>query len=185
MKHGNLITIALFIYVAAFAQNNQYVGISINPEKRSNSVPNLGFGILYENQILNHHGFEINFNFRGRRLDYLYTNPLIDDTNLAFKIRENYLTIPITYKFYNSILNISLGMTFDYFVNADNLTETTNIEMSSYNLDPKIFIGCIIKVGKSFLISKKLSFEPEVYFNPVISYDYSYYGASAKLKYKL
>lgn len=185
MKHGNLIIVALFISVTTFAQSKQFVGIGINPEIRSNSVPSLGFGLQYENQISKHHGFEINLNYRSYRLDYLYTDPLLGAVDLTFKVRENYLSVPVSYKLYTSIVNFSAGLTFDYFVNADNLSETTNIEMSSYKLDPRIFIGCLFKVGKSFQLSNKLAIEPELYYNPVFSYGYSYYGASVKLKYKL
>jgi len=185
MKHINLIIVALFISVSTFAQSKQFVGIGINPEIRSNSVPSLGFGLLYENQITKHHGFEIDINYRSYRLDYLYTNPLSGVADLSFKVRENYLSIPVYYKFYSNVVNLSAGLTFDYFVNADNLSEITNIEMSSYKLDPRFFVGCIFKVGKKFQLSNKFAIEPELYYNPIFSYGYSYYGASVKLKYSL
>ena len=186
MKHKIIILIVLCISIPNFAQNKQFVGIGINTEFKSNSIMTPGFGISYENQIATHHGVEINLNYRSARLELRYTNVEQGANNLLFNVRENYLSIPVSYKIYSNIVNLSAGLTFDYFVNADIwTTEDTSIEVTDYTINPKMYMGCIFKIGKSFRLSDKLFIEPELYMNPIFKFNYTYYGASAKFKYKL
>ncbi|MPN12579.1 hypothetical protein SDC9_159897 [bioreactor metagenome] len=68
---------------------------------------------------------------------------------------------------------------------GDYLTEIPNVEFGKYDLDPKLYVGWNFKLGKAFNLTDKFVLEPELQYNPIFSYGYSFYGAIINLKYKL
>jgi len=167
------------------AQKQQYIGIGINCEKQSVYNMRIGYGFSYENQLCKHHGFELGLNYRSK-VEYIYFDfPPVGPVDQYVDIRQDYLSIPVLYKFYSNIVNISTGVTLDYFVGWKNLTKQSDFELTSYSIEPKYYVGWVFKVGKSMKLSPKFILEPEIQINPIFDYGYIYYGASVKLKYKL
>ncbi len=167
------------------AQKQEFIGISLNSEIPSGDNIKAGFGVLYENQLSKHHGFELGLNYRSKIESNYFTIPASGIVNQLADIREDYLSLPISYKFYSNIVNLSTGISFDYFVGWKDLTKFGNVELTSYSVDPKLYVGWIFKVGKTIKLSSKFILEPEIQLNPIFDYGYSYYGAFIKLKYKL
>ena len=95
------------------------------------------------------------------------------------------MSLPVLYKYYSDIVNVSSGVTVDYFVGGSDKTKPGNVELTSYSIDPKLYIGWAFKVGKTIKLSPTFILEPEFQINPIFNYSYFYYGASVKLKYKL
>jgi hypothetical protein len=180
-----LFVLFLLTTVSLYSQKQQYIGIGINSEIHSGDNMRIGCGVSYENQLSKHHGFELGVMYRSKLFRYYQTLPSTMIDNQSTDIREDYLSLPIMYKFYSNILNVSTGVSFDYFVGWDDLTKSSNIELTSYSVDPKLYIGWVFKVGKTIKLSPKFILEPEIQFNPIFDYGYSYYGVSVKLKYKL
>jgi len=183
MKKFILFVFVSLIAASALSQNQQYVGISLNPEFKDFNSLVLSYGVTYENQLSKHSGFEIDLN--QRRQDQYLTVPIGDGTYQSSHIKEDYLNLPILYKFYSDIVNLSTGITFDYFVGWKDISKFGSIEITGYTVNPKLYIGWAFKVGKTIPLSNKFYLEPEIQFNPIFKYGYSYYGGALKLKYKL
>ena len=178
------LVIFLLSTVTLYSQKQHSIGIGVNSEINSGNL-RIGIGGVYEHQLTKHHGFELGLNYRNKRERFYYTIPTLAMVNQLIDIREDYLSLPVLYKFYSNIVNVSTGLTFDYFVGWKNLTNLSNLEMTSYSRDPKLFIGWAFKIGKSIPLSTKFYLEPEIQFNPIFDHGYSYFGGYLKLKYKL
>ncbi|MBP6611431.1 MAG: outer membrane beta-barrel protein [Paludibacter sp.] len=178
--------ISLFITICANGiaqQQQQLIGISLNSDFENKFKFKPGFGVMYEYQLKKHHGFEIGLNFKTKTAKFLISGL----TNEPFlnTINEFYLAMPVMYKFYTNIVNLSTGITFDYFIGWDDVDKVEGLRTISYSIEPKLNIGWAFKVGKTIKLSPKFVIEPEIQINPVFKYDYLYYGAAVKLKYKL
>lgn len=142
-----------------------------------------GIVFSYENQLSRHNEFEVDLNQRSRN-QYL-TVPIDDGTYPLSHIKEKYLNLPLLYKFYSKVVNVSTGVTVDYFVGWKDLTKLGSVELRSYSISPKLYVGWTLKVGKAIKLSPRFILEPEIWFNPLFDYEYSYSGVAVKLKYKL
>ena len=184
MKKFILFVFVSLIAASALSQNQQYVGISLNPEFKDFNSLVLSYGVTYENQLSKHSGFEIDLIYRSSVNYFVYNAPASGIFNVNEKIRESFISLPLLYKYYNDFVNISVGLSLNSFVGWKDLSENQNMQVT-YNVNPKFFAGWIAKVSKPFALSQKLVLEPEIYINPDIGYGHSYFGVSAKLKYKL
>lgn len=180
-----LFVLFLLTTVTLYSQKQQYISVGINSEIHSGDNMRIGFGVSYENQLSKHHGFELGLNYRSKIESNYFTISTLGIVNQLANIREDYLSLPILYKFYSNIVNVSTGVSFDYFVGWKDLTKHGNVELTSYSVDPKLYVGWAFKIGKTIKLSPKFILEPEIQFNPIFDYGYSYYGAFIKLKYKL
>ena len=185
MRLKTLISILLFTSISLFSQKQQFIGLSFNGLATTNSKLSTGFGATYENQLTKHHGFEIELNYRTKIESSYLTIPTSNIFNQLSEVREGYLNLPIMYKYYSNIVNLSTGISFDYFIGGRDITHLENLEMTSYDINPKLYTGWNFKISKNFNLSPKFILEPEIQFNPIFSYNYSYYGGVIKLKYKL
>ena len=173
----------LFLSISLIAQKNEFIAVGLNSEMKSDGVMRQGVVFSYEKQLSKHSGFEIGFSQRSA--DQYFDGLIGINTYQTFHVMENYVTIPFLYKFYSDIVNISTGLGFDYFVGWKDITKFGETELTSYNPNPKFYMGWVVKLGKTFPLSNKFYLEPEVMFNPIFKYNYSYYGVSLKLKYNL
>ncbi|MEA4935794.1 MAG: hypothetical protein VB102_04030 [Paludibacter sp.] len=183
MKQKIVIALLLFIATDIVAQKREFITVGFNAEIKNteNMKDNISFS--YENQLTKHHGFEIGLSKRNS--EHYFVGRLSDGTFNTFHVLENYLTMPCLYQFNSNILNISTGLSFDYFVGWKDITKFGETELTNYTTDPKFYVGWVIKLGKSIPLDTKFNLEPSVYFNPIFKYGDSYYGVSMKLKYQL
>lgn len=184
MMHKILTVLFLFITCALSAQQ-QFVGVSLNSERKEHANVRLGFGVLYEYQLSKQHGFEIDLNYRSKNEKMWLPISISNNNEQLFEIRESYLTMPVLYKFYSNVINVSTGITFDYFIGWNSITEVENVQLTSYSMNPKLYVGWAFRVSKSIPLSPRFILEPQIQFNPIFKYNYCYYGADVKLKYKL
>lgn len=182
MKIKISIIVLLLSTIALYAQKQQFVCINLSGNIATESKFSLGFGFAYEEQIIKHHGYEFGLNYRNKTRE---NSLIINNNNWHVNVRENYLNLPISYKFYSSILNLTTGITFDGFFGGTYLTEIPNVEFGKYDLDPKMYVGWNFKMSKEINITEMFILEPEIQYNPIFNYGYSFYGATIKLKYKL
>ena len=165
------------------AQKHEFIGFGINSEMGNGENMRTGVVFSYETQLSKHNGFEIGINQRSA--DQYFIGSIGGGSNQTFHTMENYLSMPFLYKFYSNIVNLSTGISLDYFVGWKDITKFGVAELTSYSPNPKFHIGWVLKVGKTIPLSTKFNLEPEIQFNPIFKYGYSYYGAAVKLKYKL
>lgn len=183
MTRKILFAFFLLVSMGLMAQKQEFIGIGINSEMKTGETMHTGVAFSYENQLSTHHGFEIGVNQRSA--DRYLLVPVGDGTFQTSHLLENYLSVPLLYKFYSSVVNISTGFSLDYFVGWKDVTKFGVTEPTSYNIDPKFYVGWVLKVGKTIPLSTKFNLEPEIQFNPIFRYAYSYSGVAVKLKYKL
>lgn len=182
MKIRILTVILLLSSVSLFSQKNKYLSVNLSGLLATRSSLNLGAGFEYEEQLVKHHGYQFGLNYRSKTSDNYF---IINNNYVNVNVRQNYLNLPISYKFYSNIVNFTTGISFDCFLGGDYLTEIPNVQFGKYDLNPKFYVGWNFKLGKAFNLSDKFVLEPELQYNPIFNYGYSFYGAILKLKYRL
>lgn len=163
-----------------FAQQS-FIGLNITTNIDFNIVLKPEIGIVFEQKVTNHSGFEAGLNFR--------TNETLISIHLGnnyehLSVNEQYVSIPVLYKFYSKILNAGIGVTYDYFIGWRQLSGKSDI--TSYRTSNDYLIGLLGKISKPIRLSEKLVLEPEVKFNYMIQpLDRYYVGAGLVVKYLL
>lgn len=182
MRIRIITTIFLLSSISIFSQKQKFITVNTSGLLATQSDFTLGFGFAYEEQVFEHHGYEFGLNYRSKTTDH---DLIINNNNWNVNIRENYLNLPISYKFYSNIVNLTTGISFDCFLGGNYLTHIPNVEFGRYDIDPKLYVGWNFKIGKEINLTEKFILEPEIQYNPIFNYYYSFYGATIKLKYKL
>jgi hypothetical protein len=180
-----LLTLLLQMSASAYAQKQTYVGINITEEWTSYGNNRHSAGFLFEKQITKHSGFETGLFLRTFKTDLVYTIAA-NDYNVS--ISDIYCSIPILYKFYSKLVNVAVGPSFDYFIGWRAISDSPNLKITSYTINPKFQSGILLKASKQIRITDKLLIEPEIRYNPVfIRFEYSknYLGVGIVAKYTL
>ncbi|TKK64047.1 hypothetical protein FC093_23405 [Ilyomonas limi] len=201
-----LLTSALIIFntfcTKIYCQQKDQIGINVQIGKTPQQIENIssgaiktthgnlkfGFGILYEKTFSKHSGCEIELKYRHATND-LALALLLGTNNINwvhYNISENFLSVPITYKYRSKILNVSAGPSLDYFLSWKQHKETPyNLTLPSYTsfFDKKISVGVLATISKTIPVDKKISIEPSLYCNPILSFKRTYYGVSIATKY--
>jgi hypothetical protein len=186
MATKNLIFSLLLFSISIYSQKQQYLSIGMNNEIHYNDKMRIGYGLSFENQFSKHSGFEIGLNYRNKIISYFLYDPNFMSNEQQYILREDYISIPILYRFYSKVANVSSGITFDYYIGWKNKSpNSTNYILTNHSPIPKLFLGWAFKISKPINIASKLIFEPEIQFNPIFRYYDFYYGLSMKLKYQL
>lgn len=182
MRLRVLFLLMFVLTISVFSQKQQYVTVSVDGLLASNSNLKPGFGIGYEERLLEHHGYEFGLSYRSKTENY-YVDQGIN--HWVVGVSERYLHLPILYKFYYHTLSLSTGITFDCFLSGKYLNSVPNMVFDTYDIDPKLYAGWCFKVAKEINLSSKFVFQPEIQYNPLFESGYSFYGISVKLKYAL
>ncbi|HQB28540.1 MAG TPA: hypothetical protein PLO29_06280 [Paludibacter sp.] len=184
MKLRHIVFGIILFSINLTAQHKNFIGFGVVSEMNQGKMLHDNVSFSYERQFHKFHGLLIELNRRQIiRNTTFYNN--INLEYLTSRVREKYLSIPVSYKFYSKIVNISTGFNLDYFVGWENLLN--NSELTSYNINPRYSIGWNIKISKTIPLYSQLYLEPEIFYNPIFLHQYAYYhyGIGAKLKYEL
>ena len=182
-KIQGIITLILVLYISiTFSQKKNIVGITLTGEITSASDFVAGIGATFERQLKKHSGFETGIYYRTFKTNGTLQ---VGGNFYNFIIAERHLSIPFLYKFYSSIINLSVGPTFDFYIGWTQKNKSSLVMVNSYNIDPNFGLGLIGKVSKRIEISKKFILEPEIRFNPILSRNRAYLGIGMGAKYKL
>ena len=167
------------VYTKSYSQQTA-LGINIIAEKSasSNIIPSPG--ISYEIFISKHSSVEVGANYRTVVLNvekcYVYSvynpysiNSLGYDGITNSSATEHFVSIPMLGNFKTKYVNFSIGYSLDIYLGADNIDKYT--------------IGVMGKIGTTIHLTKHLILEPDIRYNPIISYDKNYYGLSLAAKY--
>lgn len=178
-----LVVMTVFFAATCFSQSKTIIGVNVVGEHISGSNNVLGFGATFERQISKHNGFETGVYYRTFDNNIqVYVDMALYD---AFTIKEQYVSIPILYKFYSSIVNVSLGPTFDIYTGWTKKGGRLSFIRSPEPINTKFRIGFLGKVSKTIGITKHLLIEPELRYNPVFYNHRLYYGLGVAAKYSL
>jgi hypothetical protein len=188
----------------AYCQKTNQIGInfqleetpiqaeSINPgvTKATHNNLNLGFGAMYEVAYNKHSSTEIGLKYRHaiNSLKVAIATAPGNIDFLHFDVIENYISLPILYKYNTRIFTISAGPSLDYFLSWNQQKETPyDATLPSYKpfMDKNLSLGLLMSLSKTIKVEKKIAVEPSIYYNPVLSYKRTYYGISVTTKYVL
>ena len=182
-RHKFLIAGFIFILFTSVntlnAQNKTYLGIDFVNEVADKEHILPGVGLNIARTVGKHSGIEAGVYYRA------YLQPIsfsLEGYYFNTDIRESHLSIPILYKFSSRIVNFSAGPSFEVFLGWKQTSETGEVEVESYEIDPKYNLGVMAKLGKDIKLSEKLVFEPELRFNPIFNLERVYVGLGLRLK---
>ncbi len=189
MKKQILVITFIVLYsLSISAQEQKLFGIN-NMLDLNNNKNKYEIGVVYEQQLSKHSGFETGLYYRKMIFSKeisIFLSETSNNYSGSFKIRENYISIPLLYKYYFSIINVSIGANIDYFLGWNEIGSTSSeIILNDYGISPKIHYGFVAKISKPFKVYSNFVIEPEMKFNPQINYSMFYYGIGISAKYLL
>jgi len=174
---------ALGISSICFSQQKSIVGLNVTGEKTSFSDFELGIGGTFERQFKGHHGFETGIYYRSFDLHYgVFVNGSLYGYH---NIKEEYLSVPVLYKFYSSLVNFSLGPTFDFYLGWKQINKGLTFDRDSHTSYDKFQVGITGKISKTINLTNHILLEPEIRYNPISTHGKSFYGIGIGFKYKL
>lgn len=181
---------ALFIFILclttqAHAQSKSFIGMNFTVENGSyNFRP--GLGLQFERQITRRSGIETGLYYRTFAQQGTITlNTQPGFINLPFTVAERHISIPVLYKFYARIVNLHIGPTFDFYLGWKQLNKSSSLEVTDYSIDPNFSLGLMTKISKTIRIDEKLTLQPELRLNPIISHGRFYAGFGIMGRYTL
>lgn len=173
MKKILLFVFFSLISISLFSQQQAHLNINANYERMKSTI-GVKYGVGVEFQFAKNWGYEIGLNSR---------NVLLPVQN----INLHYATLPVLFKYYSSIVNVSAGFNVDYYLGWENIANKT-----SDNFLPKTPLfnyGFIVEVSKDIDLSRRFILEPEISINPmwdsIDKNDGINWGLGLKLKYRL
>lgn len=177
----------LFIFVTllfsrvAFSQEQTIIGLNITGETTIESFE-MGAGFSFEHIFTKHSGIETGLFYHGYSTEETYVSGSITD---KYTIKENYLYVPLLYKFYSSIVNFSGGPEFEYYMGYSQKNTNPGSLLHPYQKGgKKLGIGLMVKLGKSIHLSKRVLLEPALRFI-FNSHIRGYFGLGLGAKYEL
>lgn len=179
MKKIFLIIAVTLTSLAAGAQKENRAGIDLTGEDTGGGFA-AGLGLTFERKLSRHSGFETGLFYRTIRRDFYV---IIQNNFYSYSIAERYLSLPILYKFYSPVVNVSIGPTVDFFIGWKEKNRRDETHVDTYTAT-SAFFGGMLKVSKEINLSDKLILEPELRLNPVINNN-NIYGGGIAVKYRL
>lgn len=175
------LTILLFLTLPnAYSQQKTLLGLDFtNDFVDGNSRP--GFGLNLTRSISDKSSIEVGAYYRSCIEEMSF---YVFGTHLDLNIRENYLSIPILYRFSSKYFYVSAGPSFETFISWKQQSDS-DFDITSYDRDPKYNLGFLFKVGTEINLSNKLIFAPELRLNPLLRTSRTYWGLGLNLKYDL
>ena len=168
----------------AFAQKAKFVGINAILETSSNSF-RPALGINYEQRFTKRSGIETGILYRNYVENMVVTFSSEFGTNSStLRLRESYLSIPVLYKFYTRIVDISAGPSFELYLGWGQKSSNPDIRVTDYSGRNAFNMGLLTKISKNIKLNDQFSLEPEVKINPIVTNDLAYIGIGLAGKYK-
>jgi len=179
-----LFAISFFTAFNSNAQKATYVGLNFTVESTSGTL-RPGLGAKIERKLTRRSGIESGLYYRNYVHSFVVTvvngNRL---ENFPVAVSERQISIPVLYKFYSRIVNISIGPTFDFYLDWKQKNKSS-VVVNDYSVDPNFSIGLMGKLSKSFNLTEKIFLEPEVRYNVNFSFDRIFAGFGVAAHYKL
>lgn len=188
--------------ISASAQRNNELGLALHLERSPKVTTYIPpgaykstkggvesiFGLSYERLFTKHSGLALEINFRKSRNELQI--PQASGANYTQMMHisavENIISLPLLYRYHSRFLNLSLGPTVEYFTSArqpDRYGPTPD-DYKTYFVEQELSLGVLAAISKAVPVASGLGIEPGLYYNTVLSFERSYYGASLGVKYR-
>jgi len=182
-----LIIVSVLFSSVLHAQRSTLVGLAFTAETSGNHF-RPGFGATIEHKFTRKSGIESGLYYRNYSQNNTYMFANSSGTGLVpytLMIVEKFISVPVLYKFYSRLVNVSAGMSFDFYVGFRHKNKSQQLTVNDYSIDPNMAVGVQVKMSKPIRLDEKLILEPELRLNPVITYNRSYAGIGITAKYRL
>lgn len=145
------------------------------------------FGLSYERLFTTHSGLALEVKFRKSRneLQIPVASGASNIQMLYLTAVENIISLPLLYRYHSRIVNISAGPTVEYFTSArqpDRYAPPLG-DYKTYFVEQELSLALFAGISKTLPVGAKMLVEPALYYNRVLSFERSYYGASLGVKY--
>jgi hypothetical protein len=189
MKPGNrfavLVIMLCICSLGTYAQKSTIIGINAIAQL-ADGLPHPGVGATIERKFSRHIGIESGLYYLTYRNEF---NIVIAGPNqfqsIPVKVLESYLSLPVLFKYYSRIVNVSIGPTFDAYVGYSTTSHKNEAVITNYDVNPALSVSAIIKISKSFKLRDNLVLEPEVRYGEKITYEGNFAGFGIAMKYKI
>ncbi len=186
--------IALFLCLSCtvFGQKKNAVGLDFTSELAKYNNLRLGLGLTYERKLSTHLAIETGLFYRTTKTDYEIEVTSSENSGVNAgttedyhsQIMAKYISLPILFKYYTNIINISIGPNFDYFFDWRESDASPNFETVHYSISPKLNYGFQFKVGKQINFGEKYAIEPELRYSQMLDVNTHYLGLGIAGKYR-
>jgi hypothetical protein len=172
------------MFLPGSGQITNLLGVNINGE-----VYPGGFmpspGVSFETQLRKHSGAETGLYYRTAitKNTINYSDSAGPARPYRFTVATRYINLPLLYKFYSKILNVSAGPTFDLFIGWKQKRDELPVQIQSFKEDPTFKIGFLAKVGKAIAASSRIIVEPEVRYASIQGLEGGGIGVGVAVKY--
>ena len=180
-RYLSIITFLLCFATVTLAQEETRLGFNLTTNFDTYKTIKPEFGLVFEKRATEHSGIELGLNYRTYYREMLL---LINNTAYYPFVSERYITVPVTYKYYSKIINVSGGLSFDYF--AGWRQTGGEIDLTSYRPGERYYAGLLAKVSREISVGSNFLLEPELKFNALlIPYSRFYGGVGIVGKFRL
>ncbi len=171
----------------AYGQKQFLAGININENLYPNQIElnNLNFGATFEIRFTKHSGGETGIFYHADRITNIISHSdASGNYSYSSTVSLQYIQVPVLYKYFSRILNFTVGPAFDFYAGWKEKRNELPYPIQSVSVHPKVRIGFLAKVSKSFPLNDKFIIEPEIRFGSVQSFDEANLGIGMTGKYR-
>jgi len=180
-----LVILTCLCALPAFSQKSTFAGINFIFESTSGPL-RPGLGLAFERQITKHSGIETGLYYHNYvSTQYLFFQGPGGPTPATLTISERLLSVPVLYKFFSRILNVSAGPAFDFYTGWRQRNKTAALTVTDHSVDPNFSVGGIVKISKRFPVGNKIFLEPELRYQVNFTFEREYAGFGVAAKYQL
>ena len=191
LKASSLISVTLFFVLVSsgtYAQKQMFVGLNVNNNIYPDQIElnTLNIGATFETKITKHSGVETGLFYRAdRTTDVISYSDGSGAHSNSLTIARRYLSVPVLYKYYSKMINLSAGPAFDFFAGWKQKQDDFPNLIQSYTVNPKVKVGFLIKASKIIPVNEKFIVEPEIRFGSVQTVEQANVGIGIAGKYRL
>ena len=169
------------------AQTETRIGANFTADLTYSNDFKPGVGLALEGKITKRSGLETGVYYRNNPMNFTTYVQLPQGGVFAINssITERFLSVPVLYKFYSKIVNISAGTTFDFLLKAEQTAGLPDVVVTNYKTNNSFDMGVMLKVGKQIKLADSWLLEPELRINPLFSTERVYGGFSLGTRYVL
>ena len=168
----------------AYSQRQTLLGLNVNGEVYPNKFrPSVG--LTFEKQFTRHSGVETGLFYRTWKSTGIITfTDASGSHTYFFTVSQRHLAVPALYKYYSRLLNFSAGPTLDFYLGWKQKNKGSPVRVESFDVDPKVKVGFLVKASKIIPLSKQFLLEPEIRFGSVQTLEEAGLGIGIAGKYK-
>ena len=193
MRQNIVFAIALFLLAISNDANAQSkgqleVGVKIMAEGNSGyggTAPFIGLQLVYPKG--KHGGLETGIYYRPIKTDFV-TYASVNGTSqyVVSTVAQRFIHLPILYRYQSKIVNFTGGPSFDFYLGWKDRSNKSQVTVTSFNRSSTVLIGIVASLSKSIYLTEKITLEPELRFNPIISegdpYAHTAFGFAVRYK---